>query len=175
MVATIEQLAQDEMIAKRTRDLFDTDFDSTLHLLTDKHFAIAKTCANETDAKLNCWKTTATGKDKVTYKNLDKRTANPNVTKSVVLKNGVLLNYRRSTVYNGDKIGAFYMDINGNEKPNIGGRDLFLFYIDSKGHIHDISIHYSETYTLEQKTASCKTNYMWCFGALADNGWKMDY
>ena len=175
MAATIEQLAQDEMIAKRTRDLFDTDFDSTSHLLTDKHFAIAKTCANATDAKLNCWKTTATGKDKVTYKNLDKSTVNPSVTKSVVLKNGVLLNYRIDTDSNGDTIGAFYMDINGNEKPNIGGRDLFLFYIDSKGHVHDGDITVSTKHTLEQKITGCKTDYWYCFGALADNGWKMDY
>ena len=48
MSATIEQLAQDELIVNRTRDLSDTDFGDPEKLLTDKHFSIAKSCKSET-------------------------------------------------------------------------------------------------------------------------------
>ena len=179
MAATIEQLAQDELIDKGARDLSDTDFSSPAKLLSDKHFAIVKKCATGTDAKLNCWKITAEGKDKVTYKNLNKSAASPESLISVVLKNGVLIGYKVSsnvTAKAKGMYGAFYMDINSNDKPNIGGRDFFQFYIDSKGHVQGGAENQTDTvYTLEQKITKCKKSFSWCFGVLAENGWKMDY
>ena len=53
-VAQIEQLAQDEMISHRTRNLFDTDFASPLTLLTSKHFDIVKSCPVAV-AHYQCW------------------------------------------------------------------------------------------------------------------------
>ena len=68
--AEIEQFAQDQMITHRTRDLFDTDFGTPSKLLTDGHFSIAKICTADNSLK-DCWKTEATGKDKITYKKIN--------------------------------------------------------------------------------------------------------
>ena len=178
MAATIEQLAQDELIAKRTRDLSDTDFGDPEKLLSDDHFSIAKSCTSD-ESLTKCWKTNATGKDKVTYKNL-KRSGNPVVydgKKTIILKNGVMLLYFPESGTN-NKCGVFEIDVNGNDKPNMAGRDLFAFYIDTKGHIFSLSS--LQNLTLQEATSKCKDAgdvfTVWhCYAALADNGWKMDY
>ena len=181
MAATIEQLAQDQLITHRTRDLWDTDFGDTNKLLTNKHFSISKICNTSTDAKLNCWKTTATGNDKLTYKNLNKNNLDLQyIYRTAILKNGIMISYKElgtafPTAKAAGAVGVINIDVNGNEKPNIGGRDIFLFFIDKKGHIKDISLEATNEYTLSQKITKCKSNYQWCYGALADNGWKMDY
>ena len=181
MAATIEQLAQNQLIKHRTRDLWDTDFGDTNKLLTNKHFSISKICNTSTDAKLNCWKTTATGKDKLTYKNLNKNNLNLQlVYRTAILKNGVMISYREldtacPTAKAAGAVGVINIDVNGNEKPNIGGRDIFFFFIDRKGHIRDFSLGETNEYTVSQKITKCKSNYQWCFGALMDNGWRMNY
>ena len=177
MAATIEQLAQDELIAKRTRDLSDTDFGDPEKLLSDDHFSIAKSCTSD-ESLTKCWKTTATGKDKVTYKRLNKSTSGIGAGKTIILKNGVMMRYTLAS-NEGKSVGYVIIDINGNDKPNILGRDLFGFYVTPKGHIIGIEALTSADLTLETKISNCKSsdnmNDVWCFGALADNGWKMDY
>ncbi len=173
MSAIIEQLAQDELIAKRTRDLSDTDFGDPDKLLSDKHFSISKSCTSD-ESLANCWKTSATGKEKVTYKNLNKNAISFGGVKTIILKNGVILGYKLHSS-TGRTLGAFYMDVNGNDKPNIGGRDLFSFYINSKGHIVDENSYRGEQNNLNTQYNNCKSDYWWCYGALADGGWKMDY
>ncbi len=178
MVATIEQLAQDQLIVHRTRDLSDTDFGDPDKLLTDKHFAITKTCSASTALK-DCWKTAATGKDKIQYKYLSRQNLSINKNgRTVVLKNGVMLRYTASTSsenVSGDIVCNILMDINGNEKPNIAGRDLFGFYVTNKGKIVDYSYASESNDTLSDKITKCKSGVWYCYGALADNGWKMDY
>ena len=70
-VAQIEQLAQDELLTHRTRDLSNTDFADPELLLSDKHFEIAKICSAKT-ALSDCWKTTAKRKNKIKYKRIDR-------------------------------------------------------------------------------------------------------
>ena len=178
MAATIEQLAQDELITHRTRDLSDTDFGDPEKLLSDKHFSIAKSCTSN-ESLTKCWKTAATGKDKVTYKNL-KRSGVPVIyeAKTIILKNGVMLLYFPEAWGGHNKCGVFEIDINGNDKPNIAGRDLFAFYIDTKGHVYSLSS--VQNLTLQEATSKCKNvgdvYTPWhCYAALSDNGWKMDY
>lgn len=173
MAATIEQLAQDELITHRTRDLSDTDFGDPEKLLSDKHFSIAKSCTSD-ESLTKCWKTTATGKEKVTYKKLNKNAISFSGVNTIILKNGVILGYKLHSP-RGTSMGAFYIDVNGNDKPNIGGRDLFSFYINSKGHIIDENAYRNENNNLETQYNNCKSDYWWCYGALADSGWKMDY
>jgi len=179
MTATIEQLAQDELIAKRTRDLSDTDFGDTTKLLSDDHFSITKSCTTASDAEANCWKTTATGKNLIVYKNLNKSNISDlRINRTIILKNGVMITCNKVTITDSiveDTLLGCTMDVNGNDKPNIGGRDLFRFFITRKGHIVDYYYIYGQNKTLEQKQNSCKSNYNTCYGALADNGWKMDY
>ena len=90
--AQIEQVAQDELIAHRTRDLFNTDFADKNKLLTSEHFRIAKTCEPETSLT-DCWKTQLTGKDKVIYKLINKSYHTSGISwkdKTIILKNGII-------------------------------------------------------------------------------------
>jgi len=178
--AEIEQFAQDQLITHKTRDLFDTDFGEPSKLLTDGHFSIVKICTAANSLK-DCWKTVADVKDKVKYKYLDNRVAGVGSGLTVILKNGLMFRYLINTI-DGKKYARILVDVNGTDKPNICGRDLFGFYMDSKGHIVDIPI--GEPYEYSVLLNSCKTssnhgsNYngaYYCYGALVNNNWKMDY
>jgi len=175
--AEIEQFAQDQLITHKTRDLMDTDFGEPSKLLTDGHFSIVKICTKDNSLK-DCWKTAATGKDKVTYKKLNgtvKNISEKGLT--VVLKNGIMFRYIVPTSSSSKtKYRDFLVDVNGNDKPNIVGRDLFQFYIDSKGHITNYPLG-SSNYKYSDKVKNCKTSssIYYCFSALVDNNWKMDY
>ena len=175
--AEIEQFAQDQLITHKTRDLFDTDFGEPSKLLTDGHFSIVKICTAN-DSLKDCWKTSATGKDKVTYKKLNGTVRNIDAKGlTVVLKNGIMFRYMvpvSSSIKT--KYRDFLVDVNGNAKPNIVGRDLFQFYINSKGHIVSYPFD-NPDYKYSDKVTGCKTsqNIPYCYSALVDNNWKMDY
>ena len=167
--AEIEQFAQDQLITHKTRDLFDTDFGEPSKLLTDGHFSIVKICTAK-DTSKDCWKITAKGKDKVTYKTLNGSEVAYSRRITVILKNGVMFNY--AILGSGD--GIFGVDVNGNDKPNIAGRDLFGFIVNSKGHVR----YYSPNSTHSDKVTNCKSHRnaaLYCYDALVDNNWKMDY
>lgn len=78
-----------------------------------------------------------------------------------------------------------YVDVNGpNKKPNIGGRDMFDFYIDNNGSAAtSIDIKYEEGYSYQPETcgsSSCtdcidKPFGEGCYKLLQDNNWKMNY
>ena len=185
-VAMIEQLAQQELIKHRTRDLSNTDFSAPDKLLTDKYFSIAKFCSGTTSKK-DCWKTTATGKNKVQYKTIKKSNFDDAVGLSnlntVILKNGVTFSYsfvsNLKVIPKKDITALFYIDINGSEKPNISGRDFYVFYLTNKGRVVDRDYVQKNNSSLNQKINRCKNgnnvdSYI-CFGALRDNNWKMDY
>ena len=72
MSATIEQLAQDELITHRTRDLSDTDFGDPIKFLSDSHFSIEKKCLNS-NAYKDCWY-----QNKIKYKNINKSSVGNN-------------------------------------------------------------------------------------------------
>lgn len=171
MSAIIEQLAQDEMLLHKTRNLADTDFGDPAKLLSEDHFAIIKTCDNASSLT-DCWKTEATGNDKVTYKRLNNSSESINKGLTVILKNGVIVRY--SKVSGSNRIGAFLIDLNGNEKPNISGRDLFGFFITDKGVIVDKNT-VDNISTLSEKQSKCKTGVWHCYEAVRDDNWKMEY
>ncbi len=82
--------------------------------------------------------------------------------KSYVLANGAAI-----CVIKGENKGdlTVYMDTNGKEKPNIGGRDMFTFNIDGA------------TGNIKGTSGGC-TNSVYgdgCYNLLAGNAWKMDY
>ena len=180
MVANIEQVAQDELITHRTRDLINTDFADAAKLLSNNHFQISKTCINSTDASVNCWKTNVTGKDKVTYHYLNRSIGafNPSSTRTIILKNGAILLMMPISLadnVSGDIVATFYIDVNGNDKPNVAGRDFYIFYITNKGRVVDYYYTRNQNITVTQKIRNCPNSIVACFGALADNNWKMDY
>lgn len=168
MVATLEELAQDELISNKTRDLSNTDFGDVAKLLSDDHFSIAKSCSPSNLS--DCWGSGS-------YKNIAKTTISIPSANTVILKNGVIMSYDLES--NEDKTtGKFVIDINGTDKPNIAGRDLFAFYITPKGKIIDIGDLQNEEVSLEDKISKCtsETNAQyWCYGALVSNGWEVNY
>ncbi|MBR1618443.1 type II secretion system protein [bacterium] len=173
--AEIEQFAQDQLITHKTRDLMDTDFGEPSKLLTDGHFSIVKICTADKSLK-DCWKISATGKDKVTYKRLNGKTQSTwgNCAPTIVLKNGVMFCY--GTMDNNLRI---IVDVNGNDKPNIDGRDLFAFYLTPKGHVVDYDYILNSGSDINTKISNCRTEKthspQWCYSALISNNWKMDY
>lgn len=171
--AEIEQFAQDQLITHKTRNLFETDFGEPSKLLTDGNFSIVKICtANK--SLTDCWKTNATGKNKVTYKFLNGKPINLDSGLTIILKNGVMCRYRIKTISQ-NKYAEFLCDINGNDKPNVIGRDDFGFYVNSRGYIENYPID-APNYAYSDKIQNCKkTSSYYCFAALMDNNWKMDY
>jgi len=171
--ASIQQLMSDQMVTKKTKKLSETDFASPATLLRNENFSIATTCANP---QTDCWKTTASGNDKITYKNLDGSVNNIGADSAVVLKNGAILAYKSvSRNLDGDKIiGNFYFDVNGNEPPNICGRDLFAIYVTENGKITNWDG--NENKTAEEYISTCKSGTgSSCYTAVVRSGWKMDY
>lgn len=76
-----------------------------------------------------------------------------------------------------------YIDVNGESKPNIWGRDTFRYVLDGDGHLYpyggkDWSLFNDKT---DYKSTTPKTqcvdnkNGDYCAAYLANNGYKMDY
>ncbi len=168
MSATIEQLAQDELITHRTRDLSDTDFGDPIKFLSDSHFSIEKKCLNS-NAYKDCWY-----QNKIKYKNINKSFAGNNYSPTIILKNGATLSYRLYDA--GGLVGLISIDVNGREKPNIAGRDYFSFLISNKGKIVDWGRYNRSDY--ESSLNNCRNSshsFYYCYSVLVSNNWKMDY
>lgn len=175
-VAIVQQLASEQLVNHKTQDLRETDFGST-GLLSGSNFEIAKTCA---DPAKDCWKTTAEDDKKITYRKIsDKTDIDPAGASraSVVLKNGVLLSYATVDVndYDGQKlIGEFCVDVNGNDSPNMFGRDYFCFYVTQRGKITSYT---AGNPNLEQSITNCKngSSANSCTKAIIGSNWNMTY
>lgn len=175
VTGSIQQLMADQMVMKKTKKLSETDFASAATLLTNENFSIASVCAN---AQTDCWKTTATGSDKITYKMLNGSASTVRNASTVILKNGAILDYITLSIdIDGGKdkiIGNFYVDVNGNEPPNIWGRDIFSLYVTENGKITNYNG--DESKTAEEYIATCKSSAgSYCYTAIVRSGWKMDY
>lgn len=180
ITGSIKQLAQEQMIKHKVYYLEETDFKSAAELFKDENFAISQKCGNPL---VDCWKTSATGKDKITYQFLNGTnvadTAKNNPT--IVLKNGAILMYRSGISYeldNGDKIiGNFFIDVNGNEPPNIEGRDFFSVYITNKGKITNAQG--NDKMTTEEYKSGCLGESggaaSYCYSLIEQSGWTMPY
>ena len=70
------------------------------------------------------------------------------------------------------------IDINGIEKPNMGGRDMFNFYINKEG---EFDWNNPSTMCMNgpctPSSSTCKTSSIGnnCIGVLSENNWIMDY
>ncbi len=173
-VTSVQQLANEQMVSHKTRNLRNTDFASSTQLLSSNNFDIAMFCKG-TD-KYKCIEKQ--------YRQLhDMKPMGVNATSynPVLLKNGVAFTY---TVYSStytpkysddDAImGWFEVDVNGKDAPNVIGRDYFSFGITIKGKIVDSTT--NTPVDLETKISKCKNhNGIACFGAIVDSGWKMPY
>lgn len=65
------------------------------------------------------------------------------------------------------------IDVNGNEGPNIGGRDMFVFYITADGEAANCP---SGSCT-DPSTATCTSSALGadCYGVLSEANWQMNY
>lgn len=66
------------------------------------------------------------------------------------------------------------VDVNGPEGPNIGGRDMFEFYVSSAGDISYCPL-ITDKCDTEKNSCTSSTTGKGCIKALADNAWVMDY
>ena len=118
------------------------------------------------------------------YKAMDGETLNNYgiAAKSYVFASGVSIRpfYARS----GAKLINMALDINGQKGPNIGGRDLFWFYIYNNGLIDDLPIDANTVapLTTEQRdslfNARClnhKSSPDGCLGKILNDNWQMTY
>ena len=69
------------------------------------------------------------------------------------------------------------VDVNGPDGPNIGGRDMFEFYVNSIGEIRNCSNVANTGTTSDNEKNSCTSSSTGkgCVKALADDGWIMNY
>lgn len=176
-VVGIQQVIDEQLTRNHTTSLSDTDFKKIDTLLSESNFSISKICPAGT-ARANCWKITT---EATPYKWLTGADLRMNDSLTLKLKSGALIAYYQTTAgdvtYEGvtDRvIGAFDIDVNGNEGPNIAGRDFFSFFVTDKGKIVD-KYYNKPYYTLEMKKAECKNNAFACFGAVVDDGWQIRY
>lgn len=176
-IAGIQQFAHNQMIAKNTKDLTLTDFNSPEKLLSEKNFPIVKSCEKAAD----CWTES--------YKKISGNTASTRYlegdNRSIILKNGAIISYGLSNVAtkglpsdSDDRdIGIFRIDINGIDKPNMIGRDVFWFYISKKGKILNHSQVSGGGYNEADAIAGCKaeTFITACLTVIQENNWDMPY
>ena len=177
IVGALSELASDQLIIKKTKTLIDTDFANPGTLLSSSNFAYSALCTN---AGTDCWKTSATGKEKVTYRQIGTKgntTINAPSYTSIILKNGAILSY---TVSSGDYgtedklMGQFCTDVNGNEPPNMVGRDYFCFYVTQKGKV--VPLNTPEIPALSSLNSTCKSgNANYCTASVMQTGWRMQY
>lgn len=166
-VASVQQLINDQMITKKTKNLSDTGFSSSteFYKLIDK----AQDCSDN----VKCWGTS--------YRVIGGESSDATIpTDGIKLKNGGAMSYSLVAAAKDDKkdgdaadsaadddadasFAQIYVDVNGPDQPNIIGRDLYAFYITKKGQIKGDD-------TAGQST--CGTP-LGCFQALLDNGWVM--
>ncbi len=175
-VGQIEQLAHNQMIAKNSKDLTLTDFVNPDKLLVEKNFPITKSCKKTED----CWSES--------YRVIDglkpfSRVLEDN-PKSVILKNGAIISYYYyetssfPVLPDGDKvIGIFHVDVNGTEKPNMLGRDVFWFHISKYGKIMDNQQAWGVNEPESKLTAGCKngTFVTACYSIVTQNNWDMPF
>lgn len=176
ITSEIKQLAQEQMLKHKVYTLEETDFNSSDDLFKDENFAISLKCKNPT---VDCWKTQVSDKSKVVYKRMNgaEIAANTKNKPSIVLKNGAILSYSRAggKTESGDKIiGNFMIDVNGNEPPNVEGRDFYSIYITEKGKY--TTWDGKDSLSEEEYTNTCKADASsYCFAAIEKSGWQMKY
>lgn len=176
-VSAIQQLASDTLVINKVKSLGDTAFNDPASLLTDDYFSIAKTCDNPAR---DCWKTSNDSTNKIKYTSLNKTDVTVAATRrTIILKNGALLSYAKTDVTLPDDkvIGIFDIDVNGNDYPNIWGRDFVSFWITEKGKVVTRSTVDKKTnMTLTEKINNCKAgDGGYCLDAIIESGWTMPY
>lgn len=187
-VVMVQDLINQQLVDNKTQTLENTQF-SNAGTLMSSNFSIADDCHVAT----NCW---ADQYKKLSDLNEPFSPPRSGYT-SRVLKNGVTMAYTvdkwksdegdDTIIDDGTKsgdqcYGLFWVDLNGKDKPNILGRDLFAFRVTKKGKIlygTACSGKSDDTAKLSDETLInyCKTNAFAtaCLAVIQRNNWKMTY
>lgn len=160
ITTTIQQLIADQMVAHKTKTLADTDFKSDTAIYSDLS-TIAACNANR-----KCFADQYTTIYAPTTKATETFPFTP--SNGMLLKNGAtifyqLINYPTYKGTEDETIGIFYVDINGPDRPNIIGRDLFSFFVTKAGKIRG---------SFTANPGTCDTTHE-CYQALLFHGWVM--
>ncbi|MBE7712900.1 MAG: type II secretion system protein [Cyanobacteria bacterium SIG26] len=185
-VQSVKQAADAQLIAKRTKTLEDTDFSNPVKLL-ENNFDVVRVCdyTNKT-----CWPDEVLKK----YKTLNGGEYELTRQTTALLKNGATVLFNHGEFYDVDDnlvldavYGEFYIDLNGDKKPNIVGRDLFAFYISRQAKISpNASFVLYNDYTDPDTGDNVPQLHIYrnnclsgqpdaCFGFIMLNGWRMSY
>ncbi len=103
----------------------------------------------------------------------------------VTLASGVSLGYTYGLHETASYIATFDIDINGQQGPNIAGRDVFTFMLYNNGIVDDgaekttatapLSEEERETLFNERCMSSTTDQWSGCFGKLLNDNWEMNY
>ena len=165
---TIQNLAGEQLVNNKVQSLDQTDFKSATTLLSSSNFAIADECADRSNCVAESYGTIG-GYSR----------AFPNYT-TRKLKNGVTIAYTLSDIALVDTddrgYGIFYVDLNGVDKPNIIGRDHFVFRISKKGRIVDGTGNNKATdATLKSYCQDGRKTPTACYTLVERNNWKIKF
>lgn len=90
--------------------------------------------------------------------------------------------YMQTAVYDSHRLATVYIDVNGPEPPNIGGRDMFMLNIYGNYKVDTISPDYLRNGTAitqrnSEYNSKCVTSPYGegCFGKIYNDNWKMNY
>lgn len=183
--AQVSQAVKQAMIDERITDLRDSeyagcsdDYDCN-KAFVEKYFNVSKVSDNFDD----CFATS--------YKDLNGTTddygGNWDISGEgnayAILTNGAAISFDISRQFSGGSRAVFSVDVNGQESPNILGRDVFSFFIYNNGFVgvkaDTWSFDDEQDPTTELKN-ECKTlggsyGEAACFMLLQQNNWKADY
>ena len=180
-VSDLKHLMDRQLATKNARVLADTDFGDLDRLFSDDNFPVILNC----DTGAECWTNSYRRLSDMTDVTNDVIDGIDNNGRTVKLKSGAVLTFQYveeddfTSVDETDKYyGIFKVDINGNDGPNIVGRDIFWIPVTQKGKIYDI---YTMTKTDKPedpevreacRDASIIPN---CLTTLMTQNWNMDY
>lgn len=173
LTLTIQNLVGELKVNNNTQTLERTPFADPNSLLSPANFVIADNCAVLTNCYASSYKTIkgdlytfSTDSGGTTYK-------------TVKLKNGVTLSYGvwvQESTTDDPPYGIFRADLNGIDKPNILGRDLFVFRITQRGKI--VNGTQDDLLTDEELKAHCLEGTHFptaCYTLLERNNWQITF
>lgn len=143
------------------------------------HLRVSKTCEGDTDDEVN-----SSGCFSSSYRNTFGAggKAVKCTEKSYVLANSAAIcitavENDETTTSAARPYLKVIMDTNASEKPNIGGRDMFTFYIDKTGTLKGSKPEEDEDDDNTSSNLSCNESALGegCITLLEENNWKMDY
>ncbi len=180
-VVMVQDLIDRQLVDNKTQTLENTAFNNATTLMSSANFAISDECTGEN----SCW---ADGNKYKRLSDMEKNVSAWGTTK--MLKNGITLSYsvdKWGSIDDGTKsgdqcYGLFFVDVNGKDKPNILGRDLFAFRVTKKGKIlygTACNGKSDDTAKLSDETLInyCKNNSYStaCLAIIQRKNWKMTY